>query len=310
MKAAQISDYGGPEVIEINDITEPQPQQDQILVEVHAAAINIFDKKLRSGYMRGVIPLEFPVTLGGDFSGIVKQVGINAPGFKPGDELFGSALILGGSTGSLAEVTAVKANKVALKPNRLSHPEAASLVLVGVSAMQALGSIKLSSGQKILIHGGAGGIGSIAIQYAKYLGAHVATTARFDDKSFVRDLGADEVIDYQNQHFEEILSDYDAVFDTIGGETYKKSFTILRSGGSIASMLESPDETLTNKYNVESIMINAKVNTESLNSLTKLLDTGAIKPQVDKEFPLDQTVDAFRYLEEGHSKGKVIVRVR
>jgi NADPH:quinone reductase-like Zn-dependent oxidoreductase len=205
-------------------------------------------------------------------------------------------------------VAAVKAGKAALKPAKLSHEEAASLVLVGNSAIQALDLMQLSAGQKILIHGGAGGIGSIAIQYAKHLGAYVAATARESDQEFVKNLGADEVIDYEKQKFYELLHDYDAAFDTVGGETYTNSFKVVKPGGAIASMLEH-DEELANINGIKSIAMNTQINTENLNKLAKFVENGAIKPQIDKEFSLDEIPEAFKYAESGQAHGKVIIKV-
>ena len=192
-----------------------------------------------------MIHLQFPSTLGMDFSGVIKQVGEGVPSdFKQGIEVYGQAGVTSGGSGAFAELALANAESIAHKPKRLSHVEAAALPLVGVSAWHALvENIGLSSGQKILIHGGAGGIGSIAIQLAKNLGAHVATTVSTDDKQFVHELGADEVIDYKTQTFEDLIHDYDAVFDTVGGETYTRSFRVLRKDGIIVSMLEQQTQS-------------------------------------------------------------------
>ena len=193
-----------------------------------------------------MIPLQFPSTLGIDFSGIIKQIGqggVSSSEFKQGDEVYGQAGVVNGGSGAFAEIALAKTEGISNKPKRLNHAEAAALPLVGVSAWRALmENIGLSKGQRILIHGGAGGIGSIAIQLAKNLEAYVTTTVSANDKEFVQGLGADQVIDYKSQNFEDLLHDYDAVFDTIGGETYAKSF----QGGIIVSMLEQPNAGLWN----------------------------------------------------------------
>ncbi|MBI2034279.1 MAG: NADP-dependent oxidoreductase [Candidatus Levybacteria bacterium] len=200
MKAAQYSTYGGAEVIEINNnAVKPTPQEGQVLVEVHAASINPFDWKLRAGYMKDMIPLSFPVTIGGDFAGIVVQAGPprvdERQRVEAGDAVYGQALIINGGSGSLAEFAVANLKNIAAKPKNVTFEEAAALPLVGSSAVQALEDhIKLQKNQRILIHGGAGGIGHIAIQIAKYLGAFVATTVSSDDVDFVKKLGADEII--------------------------------------------------------------------------------------------------------------------
>ncbi len=311
MKAAQIKNYGGPEVIEITDIDKPMIKEGQLLVEVYAAALNPFDYKVRSGAYQKFIPLALPYTPGGDFSGVIVELGGDVQDFKVGDEVYGSANVAGGASGSLAEYAAAKIGQTALKPKNVGHSEAAASVLVGVSALQALdGHIKLKTDQKILIHGGAGGIGHVAIQYAKYLGAYVATTARQADVDFVKSLGADEVIDYEKQSFEDVIKDYDAVFDTVGGDVYIKSFQVLKKGGKVVSMIEQPNEQLAGQHGVEAIYQSSQIDDKSLQKLAELIDDGVMKVHIDKQFRLDQTTGAFKYLETGHPRGKVVVKIR
>ncbi|HUP26236.1 MAG TPA: NADP-dependent oxidoreductase [Candidatus Limnocylindrales bacterium] len=306
MKAVQYTNYGGPEVLRVNETEKPVLKQGQVLVEVRAATINPFDRKLRAGYMKDSIPLTFPTTIGADFSGVVVEA---AAGFNLGDEVYGSAIVLNGGSGALADYAAANGTNIARKPDALSFSEAAALVLVGVSAVQVLDTLRLATGQRILIHGGAGGIGSAAIQYAKYLGAYVATAVRAADMDFVTSLGADEVIDYEKQPFEDVFHDYDAVFDTIGGDTYARSFKVLKQGGAIISMNEQPNEQLSDTYKVKALHQSTKVTTDSLNRLAEVVNAGAIKPQVDREFSLDQAAKAFSFLETGHPKGKVVVKI-
>ena len=318
MKAAQFSGYGGVEVIEINEVPKPAPAKNQVLIEVHAATINPFDYKLRRGYMKDAMPLELPLTLGGNLSGVVTELGTEVTNFKIGDEVFGQSYAFGGGSGAIAEYAVASEENIALKPKNINHIEAGSLPLVGVSAIQALAQhINLTKEQKILIHGGAGGIGSIAIQLAKHIGAYVATTVRSEDIEFVKSLGADEVIDYKSQDFSKILKDFDAVYDTIGGETTDKSFKVLkkglpagRQGGVLVSMLGTPKEELAKQYGVEVVGQNTETNSKNLATLAELVDQGVIKPQVDKVFPLDQTRQAFEYVETGHPKGKVVINIK
>ena len=309
MKAGQYSKYGGPKVIEINgNAPKPSLSNGQVLVEIHAASLNPFDVSLRLGYMKDMMPLQFPVTIGGDFSGVVTQLGEGVSEFKIGDEVYGQALIINGGSGAFAELTSAKVATIAHKPKIINHIEAASLPLVGSSAIQVLEEhIKLKSNDKILIHGGSGGIGSIAIQLAKSKGAYVATTVSAENMEFVKGLGADEVIDYKTQKFEELLKDFDAVFDTVGGETTNKSFKVLKKGGIFVSMLGAPSAELAKQYGITAIGQVTRVNSKTLGRLTELVDKGVIKAQIDKVFPLDKAREAFEYLENGHPRGKVVI---
>jgi len=311
MKAVQINSYGGPEVLEINEASNPVVGEGQVLVEVYAAGINPIDYKIRAGYLKEYVPLQFPVTIGGDFSGVIVALGNNISNFKIGDEVYGQAGILNGGSGSFAEFALANTEKISAKPKSLTFVEAGALPLAGVSALQAVeDEIKPRKGQKILIHGGAGGIGTIAIQIAKALGAYVATTASSDDKKYVKSLGADEIIDYKNQNFEEILKDYDAVFDTVGGETTDKSFNVLKKGGIIVSMGGQPDEKLTKDHEVTAIGQNTDANPKRLSRLAELVDSGKIKVKVDKVFPFEQVKEAFYYMEQGHPRGKVVLNIK
>ncbi len=311
MKAVQMTTYGGSEVLEIVDMPNPTAGKGQVLVEVHAASINPFDGKIRAGYLKEHMPLHFPVTVGGDFAGVVSAVGEGVSTFKIGDAVYGSAIVLNGGSGAFAEFTAVNIANAAVKPQSASFEEAAALPLVGSSAIQALEEhIKLQKGQKILIHGGAGGIGHIAIQIAKALGAYVATTVGTDDLEFARALGADEVIDYKNQHFEELLKDYDAVYDTVGGETTNKSFKVLKAKGVIVSMLGQPDPELAKEHDVTVIGQGTKTDTQKLNRLRELVDSGKVKVHIDKVFPLSEVREAFDYQEKARPRGKVVVSIK
>ena len=313
MKSAQINRYGRSEVIEINQNTPLlHLSSEKILVDIKAAGVNPIDWKIREGYMKQMISLQFPSTLGMDFSGIIKEVSkdISTEEYKQGDEVYGQASVTNGGTGAFAEIALTNTDNVALKPKSLNYAEAAALPLVGVSAWQALvENMELSKDQKILIHGGAGGIGSIAIPLAKNLDAYVATTASSDDKEFVQNLGADEVIDYKSQDFEELVHDYDAVYDTVGGQTYTKSFKVLKKGGIIVSMLEQPNSDLMEKFGVKAIFQLTQVNKDRLTQLAKWIDKNNIKIHVDKTFSLDETAKALDYVKDVHPRGKVIIKI-
>jgi alcohol dehydrogenase len=313
MKSAQINRYGSSEVIEINQNTPSlNLSSEKILVDIKASGINPIDWKIREGYMKQMISLQFPSTLGMDFSGIIKEVGkdISTEEYKQGDEVYGQASVTNGGTGAFAEIALTNAENVALKPKTLNHEEAAALPLVGVSAWQALvENMELSKDQKILIHGGAGGIGSIAIPLAKNLGAYVATTASSDDKQFVQNLGADKIIDYKSQDFEEFVHDYDAVYDTIGGQTYTKSFKVLKKGGIIVSMLEQPNSELMQRFGVKAIFQFTLVNKDRLTQVAQWIDQNNIKMHIDKTFSLDESAMALDYVKDIHPRGKVILKI-
>lgn len=310
MKAAQLTDYGDPSVIAINDIPQPSVDEGQVLVEVHAASLNPWDTKVREGAAKSFMPLDFPVTAAGDFAGVVVKVGAGVTHVAVGDKVYGSAGVKGGS-GALAEFAVAPGDQLAKAPANQDFEQAAALVLVGIAAVQGLTRhIGLKSGQNILIHGGAGGIGSIAIQIAKHLGAYVATTTSADSFDFVKELGADEVIDYKTQQFQEIIHDYDAVFDTAGGDVVEKSTAVLKPGGILVSMTTAADEVQAAEKRLTTLVEQAHVTTELLDELRTLVEAGVVKVHVDKVFPLDQAAEAFRAREAGGIKGKVVVSIK
>src|ERR687891_766268 len=320
MKSAQIKTYGDSEVVEINP-TAPSlndPSEGMVLVRVKAAGVNPSDWKLREGFFKQMAPLQFPATLGMDFSGVVEKLGEGAASdLKQGEEVYGQTGVMAGGSGAFAEMASAKADKISHKPKTLSHEQAAGLPTVGVSAWQALiETMELGKGQKILIHGGAGGIGSISIQLAKHLGAHVATTVSTNDMQFVKEeLGADEAIDYETQTFENVLPhDFDAVFDTVGGETYTRSFKVLKrgggSGGIIVSMLEQPVQELMDQFGVKAVFLFSQVNRERLTKLAEWVDQNNIRVNVERTFPLDEARAALDYQRDVHPRGKIVLAMQ
>jgi NADPH:quinone reductase-like Zn-dependent oxidoreductase len=287
-----------------------------VLVTVKAAGVNPVDWKVREGFFKQMAPLQFPATLGMDFSGVIEKVGegVSSSDLKQGDEVYGQAGVLMGGSGAFAEMALAKSDTLAHKPRTLSHEHAAGLPLVGVSAWQALvETMRLSKGQKILIHGGAGGIGSIAIQLAKHLGAYVATTVSTNNIQFVKeDLGADEVIEYKSQRFEDILPhDYDAVIDTVGGETYTRSFKALKRGsGIIVSTLEQPNQELIDQFGVKAVWLFSQVNKERLTRLAEWVDQNNIRVNVERTFPLDEARTALDYQRDVHPRGKIVLAMQ
>lgn len=311
MKAAQINKYGGSEVIEIDDNTQrPSLKENQILTEVYAASVNPIDYKIRLGYLKDVIK-SLPITLGTDFSGKVVEVAKGVSEYKIGDEVYGNALVLGGGSGTMAEFVAANTANIALKPQSLDFTESAALPLAAASALQAIEEhIQIKEGQKVLIQGGAGGIGSLAIQIAKMHGAYVAATTSPQTIDFVKSLGTDEVIDYTSQDFTEIIKEYDAVFDTAGGETAEKSLQVLKKGGIIVSMAAQFDQAEVEKLGVIAISQQTNTNSEKLKRIAELVDQGKLKVEIDKVFSLDQVKEAFDYLEKEHPKGKVAIQIK
>lgn len=312
MKAAQYNKYGGVEVIEINNnATVPSLSKGQILVEVYAGSLNRVEKAIRDGYMEQMLPLTFPVNLGGDFSGIVSEVADGITGFGKGDRVYGVANQFKGGSGALGEYVAVNADNTALSPETLDFKNASAMPLIGTTAIQALTEhIQLKKGQKILIQGGAGGVGMVAIQLAKHLGAYVATTAATADLDRVKSYGADEVIDYKKQDFTGILKDYDAVLDTVGSETATGSLKILKKDGIIVSLSGGPDVDSAKQKGVRTVDQFTTASTEQLNYLADLIDQGVIIPLIDRVFTLDETKDAYSFLETGHLIGKIVVEIK
>jgi NADPH:quinone reductase-like Zn-dependent oxidoreductase len=322
MKAAQIRSYGDSEVVEINQ-SAPLPNdqsEGKVLLSVKAAGVNPSDWKFREGFFKQMAPLQFPATLGIDFSGVIEKVGVGvASDLKQGNEVYGQSGGFAGGSGAFAEMALANAEKIAHKPKTLSHEQAAGLPLVGVSAWQALvETIGLSKGKKILIHGGAGGIGSISIQLAKHIGAYVATTVSTNDIQFVKEeLGVDEVTDYKTQKFEDVLPhDFDAVFDTVGGETYTRSFKVLKrgngssSGGIIVSMLEQPVQELMDQFGVKAVFLFSQVNRERLTKLAEWVDQNNIRVNVERTFPLDEARAALDYQRDVHPRGKIVLAMQ
>jgi len=255
--------------------------------------------------------LSFPSTVGGDFSGVVSDLGEGLTEFGVGDEVYGNAGALLGGSGSIAEFVASDSAKLSFKPKTLDFTQSASLPLVGASAVQGIEEeIKVKDGQKILVQGGAGGIGSIAIQIAKMHGAYVATTVGTDSMDFAKNLGADEVIDYKVQDVTDVLSDYDAVLDTAGGDRVNELFKIIKKGGSLVSMAGLIDQDLANKQGVTAISQMTAVSTEQLQRLAGYVDSGKVKVQIEKAFPFLQVKEAFTYFETQHPKGKVVVEIK
>ena len=301
MKAVRIHAYGASDVLKLEDIPTPEPGIGEVLVKIKAASINPIDYKIREGHMKGALPK----TLGRDFSGTVESLGAGAAGFSKGDAVFG---LLERDRGSYAEYVATKASLLAAKPKNLHHDAAAAVPLAAITAWQGMVDHGgMHAGQRVLIHGGAGGVGHLAIQIAKAKGCWVATTVSGRDKDFVLGLGADQAIDYKSEKFEDQVSDIDLVYDLIGGETQTRSFAVLKPRGALISTLQEPDKQKAKEKNLRTAHYMADANGAELSEIAKLIEAGKIKPHLAARFPLEQTAKAQDMLEKEHVQGKIVL---
>src|SRR3954465_6521281 len=330
MKAFILERYGRADAVRAGDMPDPDLREDDVLVQVHAAGVNLLDSKIRSGEFKGILRYRLPLVLGHDVAGVVARVGSRVRRFKPGDQVY--ARPADGRIGAFAELIAIKEDDVAIKPKTLTMEEAASIPLVGLTAWQALiEAAHLKKGQKVLIHAGSGGVGTFAIQLAKHLGATVATTTSTANADLVRRLGADVAIDYTKEDFADVLRDYDVVLNSLDKVTLEKSLRVLKPGGQLISISGPPDAAFARSigasWALQMIMgalsygITAKAsrrqatysflfmraNGDQLTEITSLIDDGIIRPVVDRVFPFASTREAMTYVEAGRAKGKVVV---
>ncbi|MEW4127946.1 NADP-dependent oxidoreductase [Bacillus thuringiensis] len=332
MKAMIIDKYGKVPM-RMAEVPTPEINQHEVLAEIHAVSINPIDFKIRDGKVKMLLKYEMPLILGNDFSGVIVKVGSQVTRFKVGDAIY--ARPRKNKIGTFAEYIAIHEDDIALKPKNLSFEEAASIPLVGLTSYQALHDIMhLQKGQKILIHAGSGGVGTFAIQLAKIMGATVTTTASEAGTNLVTSLGADQIINYKTEKFEEILKNYDAVFDTIGGTTLEKSFNIIKSGGNIVSVSGMPNArfgkefgsgffktllfslaskkltALEKKHNAQYSFLFMKPSGDQLRTIANYIEAGKIKPVIDRVFPFEDAQKAMEYSESGRAKGKIIVKIK
>lgn len=332
LKAARIHRYGDPEVFQIDDIPPPAVGPRDVLVEVHAASVNPVDWKIRQGYQRGVIRYKLPVVLGLDVSGVVVEVGGRVTKFRPGDEVYSSPTHR--RQGTYAEFVAIDERQLAHKPKNFSHQEAASIPLVGLTAWEALcNKGKLQAGQRALIQAGAGGVGTIAIQIAKGLGATVITTCSERNIELVKALGADQVINYHEEAFDEVLSELDYVLDALGGDYKHRARKILRKGGILASIVGdlpahakrhgptlgavvaflkmfSFDISSRLVWGIRSTNVLRNASGDDLAELTRWCEENKIRAQIDRVYPLEEIAQAHQHSQEGHARGKIIIAVK
>lgn len=309
MKAVYIENYGGKDQLHYGDIPDPVVGPKDVLIQAYAAAVNPVDWKIREGYLKGHLEYAFPLVLGWDVAGVVLKVGPNVTTFQVGDKVFSRPATH--RNGTYAEYVAVDEHLVAPKPDNITYEEAASVPLAGLTAWEALHELThVAPNQKVLIHGGAGGVGIYAIQLAKAFGAHVATTASTSNLDFVKAYGADVAIDYTKDDFAEVLSDYDVVFDTIGGEVQQKSFQVLKKGGTLVSIVSPPSEDLAKEREVHTEYFFLQPDGNKLRQLGELIEAGKVKPVVGAVFPLEDTAKAHELSETNHARGKIVLTIR
>ena len=329
MKAYQVTKYGRKEILHLTEVAKPTIKDHEVLVEIYAASVNLLDAKIRNGEFKLLLPYQPPFTVGHDIAGVVIQVGKNVNKFKIGDEVYAC------NKGAFAEYIAINQNELALKPINISMEEAASIPLVGLTAWQVLVEKgQLEKGQRVFIQAGSGGVGTIAIQLAKHLGAYVATTTSSANKDLIKSLGADLIIDYKTEDFETILKDYDLVLNSQDTQSLEKSMKILQPNGKVISISGPPDvafaketglnwlltnltrllsykaKKLAKKLQVHYSFLFMKPNGDQLAELTTLIESGVIRPIIDKMFPFSATNEAMAYVETGRAKGKVVIKVK
>jgi NADPH:quinone reductase-like Zn-dependent oxidoreductase len=333
MNAFILDRYGSKVALRAGELPDPDVREDEVLVQVHAAGVNLLDSKIRNGEFKLILPYRAPLVLGHDVAGAVVRVGARVKHFKPGDEVY--ARPADHRIGTFAELIAVQEKDVALKPKKLTMEEAASLPLVGLTAWQALVERgKLKRGQKVFIQAGSGGVGTFAIQLAKHLGATVATTTSTSNIELARSLGADVIVDYKKEDFESRLSGYDLVLHSQAGQALGKSLRVLRAGGRLVSISGPPDPDFADEIGAPWFVklvtrllsfgarrkarsldtafsfLFMKASGDQLRKITALIEAGAVRPVVDKVFPFPSTNEALAYVETGRARGKVVIKVK
>ena len=333
MKAFLIDRYGKGAALRLGEVPEPELRDDEVLVQIHATSVNPVDAKIRDGEFKLILPYSLPLILGNDAAGVVVRVGSKVRKFKTGDEVYGRPAK--DRIGTFAEFIAINEADVAMKPKNLTMEEAASMPLVALTAWQALvDRAKLKKGQKVLIHAGSGGVGTIAIQLAKHIGATVATTTSTANVDLVRSLGADVVVDYKKEEFENVLQEYDVVLNSLGKDTLEKSLRVLKPGGKLISISGPPDPEFarengsgwllqqamrllsfnirrkSKRHGVSYSFLFMKPNGGQLEQIASLIEEGVIRPVVDRIFPFEETNEALAYVETGRARGKVVIVVK
>jgi len=333
MKALQIKGYGEVESnLAFNEIEKPTITDNQVLIEVHAAGVNPIDYKIIEGILKKVRKIKFPSLIGFDLSGIVVEKGANVNQLKVGDEVY--SRVPSESPGAFAEYIAVNSDAVSLKPSNLDFHDSSSLPLVGLTVIQSFNKVNLKEGDKVLIHAGSGGIGTFAIQYAKSKGAYVYTTTSTNNVSWVKALGADRVIDYKTENYQDIVTDIDIVYDTLGGNYTVEAFNVIKKGGKVISIVGDVDEETAKELKLNGFIrfllalkrkkITKQMKNKSasykllimhpngpqLGEIKELVESQLIKPVIDKTYPFSESIDALLYQKSGRAKGKIVIMMK
>jgi NADPH:quinone reductase-like Zn-dependent oxidoreductase len=303
MKAVRIHSFGGPEVLQFEELDKPEPSADEMLIRVHAAGVNPVDWKIREGLLK----VRLPYIMGRDFSGVVEALGPDVRDFRTGDSVFGQ---VARGSGSYAEYAIAPVSQVASKPAALDHIHAAALPIASLTAWQALyDTADLKAGQKVLIHAAAGGVGSFAVQFAKWKGAYAVGTASAHNVDFVRHLGADEVIDYRAAKVEEIVCDADVVLDTIGGDTQDRSWEILKPNGILVSVVQPPPQEKAKAHGARGVFLISKARGDQLTQIADLVASSQVKVNVETILPLREARKAQELSQSRHTRGKIVLVV-
>jgi NADPH:quinone reductase-like Zn-dependent oxidoreductase len=308
MHAVRMHSYGGPEVLVHEEVPIPQPEPGELLVRVKAAAVNPVDWKIREGRLREMLPHRLPLIMGWDVSGVVEAIGPGVTRFRAGNEVFSRPDIL--RDGTYAEYVVIRESEAAFKPVSVDHLHAAAIPLAGITAWKSLiEAAEVGPGQRVLIHGAAGGVGCFAVQLAKYRGAHVIATASDHNHDYLHRLGADELVDYRNGRFENVVNDVDVVFDTIGGDTQERSWQVLKKGGILVSIVSPPPAETATAHGVLQAFVFIQPDAAVLAELAKLVDAGKLRPFVEVVLPLAEARRAQELSQGGHVRGKIVLKV-
>jgi NADPH:quinone reductase-like Zn-dependent oxidoreductase len=308
MRAIRIHNYGGPEVLQYEDAPRPEPPAGEVRVRVHAAGVNPIDWKIREGHMKDFWSHKFPLILGWDVSGTVEEVGPGVSRFKIGDEVY--SVTDPTRDGAYADYIVVRETELALKPNSLHHIRAAAVPLAALTAWQSLfDTAQLQPGHRVLIHAGSGGVGHLAVQLAKWKGAYVFATASTKNQDSLCDLGVDKAIDYTQQRFEDTARNIDIVLDTIGGETQERSWSVLKKGGVLVSLVQPPPEEKAEELGVRATFVAGHPSGAQLAEIAKIIDSGKLTPIIDRILPLSEVRRAHQLSQSGHTHGKIVLRI-
>jgi len=308
MNAVLLESFGGSRALRVKEIEKPQPGAAEVLVRVHAASINPVDYKIASGKYPAVTDAQLPIVLGRDISGTVVSCGRQVKDLQEGDEVYA---LLDPAHGGFAEYVALNANLCVPKPAKLDHTAAAAVPLAAITAWQGLFDHgQLESGQRVLIHGGAGGVGHFAVQFAKERSALISSTGTAGDKDFLRLLGADQVVDYKSDRFDDVVQDVDLVFDLVAGDTQERSWHVLKNGGTFISTLTKPSETMAKDHHARARNYTAQPNAVELAEIGQLINAGKVTPYIEATYPIEEVGLALLRLEGRHTQGKIVLEVR